>query len=67
MTIGILAADTGLPYASDPENTFEVPQAVLQSATLVLTLTVHYADGTTATVKLSPGQLATANASYPLV
>jgi aryl-phospho-beta-D-glucosidase BglC (GH1 family) len=55
------------PFANDPENTFEVPvDTVLQSGMQSVLITVHYVDGTTATVTLSPGQLATAAASYPL-
>ena len=55
------------PFAGDPENTFEVPvDTVLQSGMQSVLITVHYVDGTTATVTLSPGQLATAAASYPL-
>ena len=54
------------PYASDPENTFEVPQTVLASTASMVALTVRYTDGSAATVKLSPSQLTTANASYPL-
>jgi aryl-phospho-beta-D-glucosidase BglC (GH1 family) len=55
------------PFADDPENTFEVPvDTVLQSGMQSVLITVHYGDGTTATVTLSPGQLATAAASYPL-
>jgi uncharacterized repeat protein (TIGR02543 family) len=55
------------PFAGDPENTFEVPvDTVLQSGMQSVLITVHYGDGTTATVTLSPGQLSTAAASYPL-
>jgi hypothetical protein len=54
------------PYATDPENTFEVPAEVLQSSAASLVLTIHFADGTTATAQLSPGQLAAANTAYPL-
>jgi hypothetical protein len=55
-----------LAYANDPENTFEVPAEVLQSSAASLVLTVHFADGTTATVQLSPSQLAAGNSAYPL-
>lgn len=55
------------PYSTNPENTFEVPiNTVLQSQHKSLLITVHYADKTTATATLSPGQLAKALASYPL-
>ena len=53
-----------LPYASDPEDTFEVPPALLQSAVPSLTLTARFSDGSTATAELSPTQLGTENASY---
>ncbi|MEJ2407512.1 MAG: hypothetical protein P8171_25260 [Candidatus Thiodiazotropha sp.] len=57
-----------LPFASDPENTFEVPTAdVLQSGMPSVLITVHYVDGTSATVTLTPAELATPSASYPLV
>jgi hypothetical protein len=39
---------------------------VLQSSAASLVLTVHFADGTTATVQLSPSQLAAGNSAYPL-
>jgi hypothetical protein len=52
------------PYASDPENTFEVPQSVLQSTVPSLTVTARFNDGSTATVDLSPAQLALENATY---
>lgn len=51
-------------YASDPENTFEVPLAVLQSTDASLTVTAHFSDNSQASVTLSPGQLATGNTSY---
>jgi hypothetical protein len=54
------------PYATDPENTFEVPMEVLQSPATTIAMTVQYADGRTATAQLSPNQLAAANTSYPL-
>jgi endoglucanase len=56
-----------LPFASNPENTFEVPTAeVLQSGMSSLLIKVHYVDGTTATVTLTPAELATPSSSYPL-
>jgi hypothetical protein len=55
-----------LPYAADPENTYEVPTAVLQSTVATLLVTVTYADGSTATARLAPSALAAATASYPL-
>ena len=56
-----------LPFATNPENAFEVPvDGVLQSGMSAVLITVHYADGTTATVTLTPDELATPSASYPL-
>jgi hypothetical protein len=52
------------PYASDPENTYEVPAAVLQSSAASLSITVHYRDGSTARQALTPAQLAASGASY---
>jgi hypothetical protein len=53
--------------ASNVENAYEVPVAeVLRSSTSSFTITVNYMDGRTATVQLSPAQLGTASASYPL-
>ena len=57
-------ASGALPYASDPEDTFEVPPAVLQSTVASITITARFADGSTATVNVSPAQLAMENASY---
>lgn len=56
------------PYAADPENTFEVPvNNVLQvGGNQSFLITVHYVDGSTATVTLTANQLAAAGASYPL-
>ncbi len=55
------------PFATDPENSFEVPvDEVLQSGISSLLITVHYLDGTSATVTLSPSQLASQLTSYPL-
>jgi hypothetical protein len=59
-------AQGAFPYATDPENTFEVPAQVLQSSAGSITLAVHYTDGSAATVQLSPSQLAAANNAYPL-
>ncbi|MGD9221867.1 MAG: glycoside hydrolase family 6 protein [Desulfobacteraceae bacterium] len=56
-----------LPFATNPENAFEVPvDEVLQSGMSAVLITVHYVDGTTATVTLSPAELATESTSYPL-
>lgn len=55
-----------LPYAADPENTFEVPAEVLQSSSATLALTVSYGHGATATLELEPAALATGASSYPL-
>jgi uncharacterized repeat protein (TIGR02543 family) len=55
------------PFATNPENAYEVPQTeVLQSAMTSLLITVQYVDGSTATVTLAPQQLGAASASYPL-
>ena len=54
------------PYATDPENTFEVPAQVLQSNAASIAITVHYTDGTLAAAQISPTQLAAANTSYPI-
>lgn len=55
------------PFATNPENAYEVPQnEVLQSGAASFLITVHYVDGTTATVTLSPQQLSVPGASYPL-
>lgn len=54
------------PYAADPENSFEVPAAVLQSSATAVVVTVHYGDGTTAAVEVAPGQLAAPETGYPL-
>ena len=60
-------ASGSFPYATDPENAFEVPvNEVLQSASPSFRITVRYVDGSTATTQLSPGQLAAQNSSYPL-
>jgi endoglucanase len=56
-----------LPFASNPENAFEVPtNDVLQSNMSSVLITVHYVDGSTATVTLTPAELATQAVSYPL-
>jgi hypothetical protein len=54
------------PYAADPENSFEVPAAVLQSSAAELQVVVTTTDGSSATVQLAPAQLAAPGASYPL-
>lgn len=61
-------SDTGsFPYATDPENAFEVPiNEVLQSSSSSVLITVNYTDGSEATTQLSPSQLATPKSSYPL-
>ena len=51
-------------FASDPENTFEVPSSVLQSTVASIAISAHFSDGSTATAALSPGQLAAENTSY---
>ena len=61
------SAQGEFPYATDPENAFEVPtDEVLQSGMSAVLITVHYIDGTTASVTLTPDQLATEDASYVL-
>ena len=52
------------PYASDPENTFEVPSVLLQSTVTSITITALFSDGSTATVELGPAQLGVEDASY---
>lgn len=60
-------AGGSFPYATNPENAFEVPvQEVLQSRIPLLLITVQYSDGTTATAELSPSQLAASRSLYPL-
>ena len=54
------------PFATDPENTYEVPAEVLQSTAAILLVTVTYGDGSMAKMQVSPSQLATPNTSYPL-
>ncbi|MGD9211808.1 MAG: expansin-like protein [Desulfobacteraceae bacterium] len=55
------------PYATDPENAYEVPtDEVLQSSAASFLITVTYIDGSTATVTLTPNQLSTEQSSYPL-
>jgi hypothetical protein len=63
-TSGIVLGE--LPYATDPENSFEVPAAALQSSAAELQIAIAYTDGSSATVRVSPGQLAAPNTSYPL-
>jgi hypothetical protein len=53
-------------YASDPENTFEVPTSLLQSKSASLTVTARFTDGSEASLGLSPADLAVGGASYPL-
>ena len=62
------ASATGsFPYATSPENAFEVPvNEVLQSSSSSFLITVHYTGGSTATAQLSPRQLAAGNSLYPL-
>jgi hypothetical protein len=55
-----------LAFAADPENTFAVPAEVLQSTAPALLVTVTYADGSAASARLAPGQLAAAGNAYPL-
>ncbi|MGD9364987.1 MAG: cellulase family glycosylhydrolase [Desulfobacteraceae bacterium] len=56
-----------MPFGADPENAFEVPvNEVLQSGMSSVLITVHYVDGTTATVTLTAAELATESASYLL-
>jgi hypothetical protein len=61
------AASGSFPFATDPENAFEVPVSqVLQSASPSFQITVSYAGGGTATVQLTPAQLAAGGSSYAL-
>ena len=63
-------ADNGhsgvFPFATNPENTWEVPEEVLQSSAASIGVTIHYVDGATATVTVTPHELSTAEASYRL-
>jgi uncharacterized repeat protein (TIGR02543 family) len=60
-------ASGSFPYATDPENAFEVPvDGVLQSKAASFLITVRYSDGSTSTAQLSPSQLAASNKTYPL-
>ena len=61
---GSQGASGTFPYASDPENTFEVPSSVLQSTGASITITARFSDGSAVTVALGPGQLALENTSY---
>lgn len=55
------------PYATDPENAFEVPASdVLGSSAATVRVDVTLVDGSSASVHLSPAQLASENAEYPL-
>jgi expansin (peptidoglycan-binding protein) len=62
------SAHGSLPFdTTNVENAYEVPQAeVLQSGAAAFLITVHYVDGRTATVQLSPAQLGVGGASYTL-
>jgi hypothetical protein len=60
------SAQGSFPFATDPENTFEVPAEALQSTASSLLITVTYGDSSTATVRVSPSQLASPSTSYPL-
>jgi hypothetical protein len=55
-----------LPYASDPENTFEVPTAVLQSSASTITVSARFSDGSSAAVDVTPSELAAPGSSYPM-
>jgi hypothetical protein len=48
------SAQGSFPYATDPENTFEVPTAVLQSSAASIVITVQYTDGTTTISRTQP-------------
>jgi expansin (peptidoglycan-binding protein) len=60
------AAGGKMAFAADPENTFAVPTEVLQSSAPTLLVTVTYTDGSTATARLAPSQLAAAGGAYAL-
>ncbi len=61
------SARGSFPFATNPENAYEVPQnEVLQSGLAGVQITVHYRDGGNAAVTLSPSQLGVSGASYPL-
>jgi len=53
-----------LPYATDPENTFEVPPSVLQSRATTLSVAARFSDGGRAAVDVTPAELASGNGSY---
>jgi hypothetical protein len=55
-----------LSWASDPENTFAVPDALLQSAATTLTLTATFWDGSVGRVVLSPARLSEGDATFVL-
>lgn len=55
-----------LAWASDPENTFEVPASLLQSGAANVSVTATFSDGSSATVALTPGQLASGGTSYAM-
>jgi hypothetical protein len=54
------------PFAADPENTFAVPAEALQASAATLLVTVTYADGSTATARLAPADLASPGTSHTL-
>lgn len=53
-------------YASDPENTFVVPTALLASGATSITITAAFSDASSASVQVSPAQLAIGDTSYPM-
>lgn len=57
-------ASGAFPYASDPENTFEVPTAVLQSTASTITVSARFGDGSSAAVDVTPTELAAPGSSY---
>lgn len=55
------------PYATDPENAYEVPvSAVLQSTSSSFRITVRYVGGTTAAVQLSPSRVSSRLRTAPI-
>jgi len=54
-----------LPFAQDPENTFEVPTDLLQSNISALRLTIQYSDNNVASITLKASDLGVPG-SYPL-
>ncbi len=59
-----LGASGTFSYASDPENTFEVPTSVLQSTATTVTVTAVFSDGSSESVEVAPSRLATEDTSY---